>query len=253
MRRFYIDPAAMGAADLKIRGDDARHIRSVLRMTAGHHLILFDGSGQEHEAEITAVSGDAVSIRLVKRFSASLESPLDLAVAQGLLKDKKMDELVRHLTELGMTRWVPFQADRSIPRQDEKKRRGHGARWEKIAREALKQCGRSRAPQVGSVVSFNEMLAAAEGYSVKLFFWEKALSGLPERPPDIDSRNLSVIIVLGPEGGFNEHEAARASDAGFVICSLGPRILRAQTAALAAAVLVQYRYGDMALGRPKTP
>jgi len=253
MRRFYVDPAVLGTTDVKIRGDDARHIRNVLRMTAGHHLILFDGSGEEHEAEITAVSGDAVSVRLVKRFRASLESPLDLAVAQGLLKDKKMDELVRQLTELGMTRWVPFQADRSIPKQDEKKRLAHCERWGKIAREALKQCGRSRPPEVGSVVSFHEMLASAEGYSVKLFFWEKALSGLPERPPDIDSCNLSVFVTLGPEGGFNEHETAHAIDAGFTVCSLGPRILRAQTAALAAAALVQYRYGDMALGRPKTP
>ncbi|MFH1982472.1 MAG: 16S rRNA (uracil(1498)-N(3))-methyltransferase [Pseudomonadota bacterium] len=253
MRRFYIEPANMSAADVEIRGDDARHIRNVLRMTAGDHVILFDGTGEEHEAKITAVSGDAVSVRVVKRFSASLESPLNLAVAQGLLKDKKMDGLIRHLTELGMTRWVPFQADRSIPIQDEKKRRAHGERWEKIAREALKQCGRSRPPQVGSVVSFADMITAAEGYSLKLFFWEQADAGLPGRPASEKAGPLSVFTVLGPEGGFNEHEAARAADAGFAIVSLGPRILRAETAALAACALVQYRYGDMADGRPKTP
>lgn len=253
MRRFYLAPYKLDKEVVKISGEDARHIRTVLRMATGDHLIVFDGAGKAHEAEITALSADTVTVRLLKRSDVSVESPLNLAVAQGLLKEKKMDVLVRHLTELGMTRWVPFQAERSVPRQDDKKRRANGERWEKIAREALKQCGRSRLPAVGAVVRFDDMIAVADGYAVKLFFWEKAGDGLPPRPPDGAGHPASVFIVLGPEGGFSEREAACARAAGFDLVSLGPRILRAETAALVAGALAQYLYGDMAAGRPKTP
>ncbi len=258
MRRFFMDFECLSVRGeipetVTAAGDDAHHIRAVLRMGSGDRLILFDGSGVEYEAVIAAIAGDAVTLQIIRQLDISVESPLALAVAQGLLKDKKMDVLVRHLTELGMTRWVPFQAERSIPRLDDHKRRVRAERWKKIAREALKQCGRSLAPQVGEVIGFDQLFAAAEGYALKLFFWERAVDALPEWPDDAATRDKSVFMVLGPEGGFSEDEAACARAAGFALVSLGPRILRAETAALAACTVVQYRYGDMASGRLKTP
>ena len=258
MRRFFIASECLPVGrempgPVKAVGDDFHHIRNVLRMGAGDRLILFDGTGLEYEAEIIATAGDAVTLQIIRQLSASVESPLALAVAQGLLKDKKMDVLVRHLTELGMTRWVPFQAERSVPKLDDHKRRVRVERWEKIAQEALKQCGRSAKPQVDTVVSLDEVFAAAKDYTLKLFFWERAVDGLPEWPNDPPENGKSVFMVLGPEGGFSEDEAARARAAGFAIVSLGPRILRAETAAMAACAVAQYRYGDMASGRLKTP
>ena len=258
MRRFFVSPDNFqsddgGMVEIQIRGEDAHHIRNVLRMTVGDHLVLFDGSGVEYESVITALSGDAVRLRRVREFPASNESPLHLAVAQGLLKDKKMDVLVRHLTELGMTRWVPFLADRSIPKPTGAKRRTRAERWEKIANESLKQCGRSRVPLIEPLIAFDDMLAAAGGFTLKLLFWERAVDGLPAWTGVDAGSNASVFIVMGPEGGLSENEVARAREAGFAIVSLGPRILRAETAAISACALVQYRYGDMAARPVKTP
>lgn len=265
MRRFRIDPSEMEAAVAAAAEDsgkpgpdlppgavvalspgDANHVRNVLRLKPGALVRLFDGRGREYDARISAVSAAGVQVSVTGQIDPDTESPAAITIAQGFLKEKKMDELIRPLTELGISRWIPFIAERSVARPDALRLPARKARWEKIAAESLKQCRRSRVPEIGEVLTFGEMLHAAAGQDLKILFWEKT-SG-PAR--DLfslagDEPCETVFAVLGPEGGLSEEEVAAARDAGFVIAALGPRILRAETATVAATALLQYFLGDL--------
>ncbi len=246
MRRFYLPDGAAPGRTARIRGDEAVHIRKVLRMGPGDRIQLVDGRGGVYDGRIESISGEGVTVAVLGRTEAVAESPLDITVAQSYLKDKKMDGLIRPLTELGMARWLPFISERSVPAPDGKRLAGRVARWEKIAREAVKQCGRSRIPEIGEVTDLDGVLAAAETAPLKLVFWEQVrepmdLLALRDRLHGISS----AVVLIGPEGGFTEAEADRAAAAGFRAASLGPRILRAETAAAAATALVQFLFGDM--------
>jgi 16S rRNA (uracil1498-N3)-methyltransferase len=247
MRRFFIEPTAMDGKTATLSGPDARHIAAVLRLKPGERIILFDGTGRECQARILACAQDRVSVSILgSRFNRA-ESPVRITIAQGFLKDKKMDGLVRPLTELGMVRWVPFFAARSVPRASADRLSARTERWRKIALEALKQCRRGVAPEILSAVSFDEALSLGAGSDVKVAFWEKAVDPLPVSEPG-EGGSQSVFVLLGPEGGFTDQEMAKARAAGFAVVSLGPRILRAETAALAACTLVQYLFGDLGTG-----
>lgn len=241
MRRFHLPAGALQGDRVRLTGPDARHIRLVLRLGPGDAVRLFDGQGVEHDALIEAVSPDAVELSLVQTRSAGAESPVDLTIAQGFLKDKKMDATLRQLTELGIARWIPVLAGRSVARPDERRLAGRTERWETIAREAVKQCRRGRVPVVEKAVSFDHALGMVAEADLRLMFWENADGSIPM--PDIRPR--TVFALLGPEGGFSETEATAARTAGFAIVSLGPRILRAETAVVAAAVILQRMFGDM--------
>ena len=246
LRRFFLDARLMGADRPAIEGADARHILQVLRLTVGDRLILFDGSGTECESEIISTTGDACRVKVLRAYESSVESPLSVTVALGLLKDRKMDSLVRQLTELGVCRIIPFLADRSVARPDKKRAAGRRARWEKVALESLKQCGRSRAPRIDPVTGFKDMLESAPQGAIKIVFWEDADQPLDTVPVLPESDRKHALVVFGPEGGLNAHEVRSARGRGFLDVSLGPRILRAETAVIAGSALVQYRFGDMA-------
>lgn len=233
---------------------DAAHLTRVLRLPVGAPVRLFDGRGGEFDGEVAAIAGpESVRVRLLGRAAVSTESPLRLTLAQALLKGGKMDDLIRQTTELGVTRILPFFAERSVSRPAPKRLAGKVDRWRRIARESLKQCRRSREPEVADPVSFAAMLAAGANAALRLFFWEEAagVGGISKEDGGLEPGTgspESVFAVLGPEGGFSDAEADAAREAGFAIAGLGPRILRAETATVAACALLQARFGD--LGHP---
>ncbi len=242
MRRFYTDPDELNKSEPRIKGNDARHMRTVLRMAAGDRVLLTDGTGRVCQARITAMEEQSVRVVIEKNLELKNESPLELVVAQGFLKDKKMDELLRHLTELGMTRWIPMVTQRTVARPDSGRMEKRIQRWESIAVEAIKQCGRTMVPAIDPLMNFSQVLDLYSSMDKSLFFWEEA-----KQPLDIDpdKKPASLLLVLGPEGGFTKDEARDASDKGFSIVSLGCRILRAETAAISACTLAQYLFGDL--------
>jgi len=246
MRRFFIEQSDVNGPAAIIKGSDSNHIKNVLRLRLGDKIGLFDGTGYEYESRITAFSPGKVELQVLKKFPSTTESPLHLTVAQAFLKDKKMDGLVRQVTELGITEWLPFMANRSVPRPDAKRLAARTQRWEKIAKEALKQCKRGRIPQIGPALSFEEILNLKEGYDLNIVFWENESSPMTSFKTSDRNPPQKILIVLGPEGGFSLEEIKNAKSSGFVTASLGPRILRAETAAIAACTLIQYLFGDMA-------
>lgn len=245
MRYFYVNPAHMNGNQAEITGEEARHVVRVLRLQRGDRIHLLDGCGQEYEGVIRDASAAVVVVDIVQQRRISTESPLAITMAQALIKDRKMDRLVRQLTEIGVTRWIAFSARRSVPQIKPAKIGSRVQRWEKISIEAIKQCRRGKPMRIEPPMDFAAMLAASETADQKLIFWEQ-MTGEPVAPlSHIANPPTSCFVAVGPEGGFTETEVQEALAAGFVPVSLGPRILRAETAALAAAVLVQNRFGDL--------
>jgi len=245
MRYFFIEHAQSTGSTLVITGSDARHIKTVLRLKSGDKIGLFDGKGFEYEAKIVDLSSGKVKVSVIRRFPSAAESPVQITVAQGFLKEKKMDGLVRQLSELGINKWNPFIADRSVPRPDKKQLSARTKRWEKISKEAIKQCKRGCIMEIGDTVSFEEILNLSQTADLKIAFWENELQPLNAELPRPDRNINKIYVLLGPEGGFTQQEIESARDRGFVTASLGPRILRAETATVAACVLLQHLFGDM--------
>ena len=245
MRYFFIEQAKSTGSKFVITDSDARHIKTVLRLKPGDKIGLFDGKGFEYEAEIVDLSTGRVSVSVIRRFPSTAESPVQITVAQGFLKEKKMDGLVRQLSELGIIKWIPFIAERSISRPDKKQLSARTKRWEKISKEVVKQCKRGCIMEIGDTVSFEEILNLSQTADLKIAFWEDELQPLNANLPESNDKTKKIFALLGPEGGFTKQEIESARNRRFVTASLGPRILRAETATVAACVLLQHLFGDM--------
>jgi 16S rRNA (uracil1498-N3)-methyltransferase len=246
MRRFYISPENITKEMPILTGSDAVHIAQVLRYKTGDIITLFDGSGTEYKAKILQLSPNRVQVSILHHRIADKELPIYITIAQGFLKEKKMDRVVRQLSEIGVSQWIPFQAIRSVVRLNAKRLDLRKERWEKIAVEAAKQCGRNRLMSIEPVASFSQVLDRYTEFHQGLIFWEKETNGLKKVPPKANIQPGSrIIILLGPEGGFDPTEIQAAKEKGFVTAGLGPRILRAETAAVAAGALIQFIFGDM--------
>jgi 16S rRNA (uracil1498-N3)-methyltransferase len=250
MRRFFIDSVISTDGKVMIDGREARHMKNVLRLKTGEPVILFDGSGVEYEATIDSLSSERAVLSIHSKSKAKSSVPTRIIVAQSFLKEKKMDTLVRQLCELGMAKWVPFFSERSVSRPDKERLAGRINRWRKISIEALKQSRRTELPEINDVLTYDEVLALADECDLKIIFWEN--EPIPFQVPEISKPDIeTILLVLGPEGGFTEDEIRSAKAHDFVTGGLGPRILRAETAALAACTLVQYVIGDMGQGNLK--
>lgn len=246
MRRFFISPSQLSQPQPFIEGKDAHHLRVVLRARPGDQIIVLDGQGNAYQASIVTIDHNRVYLSIDRPIAKNNDSPVEITLAQGILKDKKMDGLVRQLTELGVSRWVPFTAKRSVPAPDQRRMVARYDRWRKISMEAVKQCGRSSFMTIHSLLSFEEVIAEANTNDLKIIFWEEqSLANNPELKRE--HLPAKIFLMVGPEGGFEASEIDYASKNGFQIAGMGPRILKAETAALAATVLIQSTFGDMVI------
>jgi 16S rRNA (uracil1498-N3)-methyltransferase len=246
MRRFFIEPAALQKPIVAIEGSEVRHIKNVLRLKPGDEVRLFDGEGFEYDAIIRRCLADRIEIKITHKFPGTHESPLQIAVAQALLKEKKMERLLRHLCELGITQWIPFISEHSVPNPGEKRLSARAGRWNKIIKESCKQCQRSKLPEIIKTLTFEDVLDYGRSCDLKIVFYENASATLKSpMAPNTPSTSQKILLVLGPEGGFSDQEIENARTAGYIIAGLGSRILRAETAAIAACTLTQYLFGDM--------
>ena len=246
MRYFFIEPAALKKPIIAIEGSEMRHIKNVLRLKSGDKIRLFDGKGFEYEAAIQCLRSNRVEVSITRKFPAAKESPVQIVVGQALLKEKKMDRLLRHLCELGISHWMPFISERSVPKPGAKRLPARVERWEKILKESCKQCQRARLPEISKIMSFEEVVQYGQTCDLKIVFYENEtatlqslISSSPQPAPQ------KILLMLGPEGGFSNQEIEAVKGGGFVVAGLGPRILRAETATMAACTLIQYLFGDM--------
>lgn len=250
MHYFFLDSSRIEASRAVLEGSEAAHLKNVLRFTHGDSVGLVDGSGYEYQARVDRLAPGRVELCITdRRRSAGLPS-MHIDAAQGYLKDKKMDRVVRQLAELGVARFIPFTSVRAVVRPESGRASSRRERWRRIAVEALKQCRRGNLMGIADTVDFGDLLATGRSYDLPILFWEGAEHALTPQPAAEATRGArSVLAVLGPEGGFSKEEAAAAQAAGFRIAKLGPRILRADTAAVAACAVVQYLFGDLGAGQ----
>ena len=244
MARFYVPNPRIEQGLLKVEGSEVRHIRRVLRLKVGDSLVLFDGSAKEYEGTIVEESPSSVVIKVEDISSPPKESPLEITLAQSLLKGEKMEYLIQKATELGIRKIIPFFSSRSVPLLDKSKKLRRYHRWEKIAIEACKQCGRIVVPKVEPLQNYSEMLGMAPLEALRLILWEKEGQRLKEILKESKGRT-KIFFMVGPEGGMSDEEVGEAKKAGFIAITLGKRILRSETAGLCLLTVLQYEWGDL--------
>lgn len=247
MPRFYIPIPQIEKDFLTIKGNEARHIRRVLRLKAGDEIIVFDGSGKEYKGRIVKEEPTSVVIKVGDLFSSKEESSFEITLAQSLLKGEKMDYLIQKATELGVSEIVPFFSSRSVPLLEKSKRLERYRRWERIAIEASKQCGRGVVPKIKPLQDYSEVISIPSRESLRLILWEKGGRRLREvlKESKESKDKKKVFFIVGPEGGLSQEEVEKSKGMGFIPVYMGQRTLRAETASLCLLSILQYEWGDI--------
>jgi 16S rRNA (uracil1498-N3)-methyltransferase len=244
MSRFYVPTPQIEKGMLRVEGNEVKHIRRVLRLKAGDEIIVFDSLGKEYEGTIIEETTSSVVIKIQNIFLSKRDSPLDVTLAQSLLKGEKMDYLIQKATELGVKEIIPFFSSRSVPLLEKSGRLKRHHRWGRIAIEASKQCGRGVVPKIEPLQDYSEMLQIASPGSLCLILWEREGGQLKE-VLERSKEKTRIFFIIGPEGGFSQEEVEEAKRAGFIPVTLGRRILRAETASLCLLSIIQYEQGDI--------
>jgi 16S rRNA (uracil1498-N3)-methyltransferase len=267
MPQFFLPPQALKDKTFCLTGPEAYHIIKVLRYHAGQSLVLFDGKGGRFEAVIKAIGDDgSVSGALTGTLHGTEDrKPAEIRLYQGLLKSSHWDWVLEKGTELGVASFIPVTTPRTVVLLHEAERvKAKAERWGRVVMAAAKQCGRADLPSVKEPVQFREAIKAAtlkpeDGApqmpkALTLLAWEglngataceTARLNLREADQSRGSEKMTVNLFVGPEGGFTEEEVELAESLGAFIFGLGPRTLRAETAALAAVSLIQYEFGSL--------
>lgn len=234
---------------MTLASDEAHHLREVLRLKAGDEAYVFDGKGKEFHCRIDDSRRDVAHLAVIAEATpARPESPLQLTLGVALLKGEKFDLVVQKVTELGVTRVVPLVTKLAdIRLRDESDTAKRVARWQRIALEAAKQSGRALVPEVAGPITFQSLIQTA-GFESEpgLMFSERGGQSLCEAEEKLPANSYSLTALVGSEGGWTDEEIAIASAARCTIVTLGGRTLRAETAAIAVAALLQHLYGDLA-------
>ncbi len=239
LRRIHSDQPLRPGAEVTLRADAANHVLRVLRLRRGDTLVLFDGSGCDYAGEITRLGRDDVTVVVGAGHAVANESPLALTLVQGVCRGARMDTVVQKATELGVARIRPVLTARSVVKLDEARGDRRQAHWQRVAVAAAEQSGRSRVPVVEEPVTLEAALPALAAYPARLLLDPQ---GESLRTLTLGSEPLALLV--GPEGGLAPEEVRLARDCGFRPVKLGPRILRTETAPLAALAVLQFLAGD---------
>lgn len=241
LTRVYVEESLASGKHCLVTGNAANHMVRVLRLGVGAAITLFNGAGGEYAARIESLRKDAVRVEVGAHAALERESPLDVTLAQGVSRGERMDWIIQKATELGVRRIVPLITVRSVVRLDAHQALKKLQHWRGIAIAACEQCGRNRLPELAAPVDLLEFLASeASGDAMRL-----VLSPAGNLRIGTIKSPQKIIVLIGPEGGLAPHEGETALDRGFSAMSLGPRILRTETAAIAALAALQQQIGDL--------
>lgn len=242
MHCFYIEPPVDGVAALK--KDEAKHAARVLRLKPGDIVCAMDGAGGRWDAEIERVDADGVAVRLHEALQDN-EPPVRVTVYQGIPKAEKLDFIAQKLTELGAAALIPVRMERCVVKLDERDSKKRRERLERVALEAAKQCQRARAAEIGEPVTWKQALEAMRRHDLVLVPWEDARGWRMKDAYADHPEAVDIGIVIGPEGGMSEDEVRAMQDIDALTVTLGPRILRTETAAVVSAALAMQLWGDL--------
>ncbi len=239
-RRFHASPSQFDVSAIILDEDETRHLRDVLRLKVGDIANVFDGEGREFQCSIETIEKRNATLKIQNKVTpASPESPLDLTLAAVLLKGDKLDLVVQKAVELGVNRFIPMTSVRcDVKAADPSKR---SARWKRIAMEATKQCGRARLMKIEDVIDFRELIDKTNHEDVaRIHFSERDGESF-----DAVEGASKLLAFIGPEGGWDDAEIEKATAARITSITFGGRILKADTAAISIAAILQHRFGDI--------
>ncbi len=241
MHRFFLDSPP--GDEVTITGQDVVHIRSVLRLSAGDRILVGDGSSRDYLCEITSVEEKKVTAKVCDIFDNFAELPSEITLYQGLPKGDKMELILQKAVELGVSRIIPVEMDRSVVRLDASKKEKKLERYRKIAESAAKQCGRGILPETGPFMSFAKALQDGLDRNARLLIPYENAEGIGRTKRILQELEPGrpVAVFIGPEGGFSDQEIAMAEEKGAETITLGHRILRTETAGLFMLSLLSFQ------------
>jgi len=257
MQRYFVDAKQFQDELVVLNGDEAHHLIRVMRARPGDQIIVSDGLEREVLAEITELNKDTVEARIVEQLTMTHEPAVRVTVAQSLPKGDKLETVIQKGTELGAEGFIPFVSQRTIVQYDARKEAKRLERWRKIAKEAAEQAHRNRVPEVAEPVRWAGIMQLVDAYDLVMMCYEKVDHTEELRPllqqfrheHDIrygrDGREPTILLIVGPEGGFAEQEAEQATAAGIQLVGLGSRILRTETAAMVGLACIMYEFNEM--------
>lgn len=244
LTRIHVPAPLRAGSEITLPAQAGEHLTRVLRLATGAPFVMFDGEGGEYAAEI-ATTGKQVRARVLRHDPIERESPLDITLLQGIARGERMDLIVQKATELGVARIVPVLTERSVVKVDAKQRERKREHWQSIVVSACEQCGRNRVPRVHEVASLGDALKLLPDSSSRCLLAADATDSLAQAASR--TAGAKLVLLIGPEGGLADHEERYAQGSGFVSCRLGPRIMRTETAGLAALAALQAVAGDFRL------
>lgn len=242
MRRFTLAPERIDGDRVAFDRDESRHMAAVLRLGPGDLIIAGDGRGSDYTVRLETLD-DTATGTIVGVATSRVESPVAVTLVQGVPKGDKMEQIVRAVTELGVVRVLPALTERTIVRLEPSRWRERARRWQRVAKEAAKQCGRSVVPTVETPRSLADCLDP-EGADAAVCLWEGEAPPLAHVLERIRSPR-ALRVLIGPEGGLARHEVEAAKSHGWSTASVGPRILRTETAGPAIVAMLQFVFGDL--------
>jgi 16S rRNA (uracil1498-N3)-methyltransferase len=237
--RIYVEQKLVAGKGVGLPEQAGLHLTRVLRLEAGAAVTLFDGSGGEYAGTLER-DGKKIWARVGAHDPVERESPLEITLLQGVARGERMDLIVQKATELGVTRILPVLAERTVVKVDAKLRERKLDHWQSIAINACEQCGRNRVPKVHPPVSLGDAVAALPAGAARCLLAAEGREPLAH----VVAGATSVVLLIGPEGGLADAERQFAQANQFTACRLGPRILRTETAGLAALAAIQACAGD---------
>lgn len=244
MHRFIIREGLEVGVEILFPAEEAAHAHKVLRLRPGEQIELTNGAGRRFAAELTDVSKERVSAKVCEELD-SREAAVRITLYQGYPKADKLELIVQKLTEIGACSIVPVVMERSVAKPDQKDKSKRQERLQRIAQEAAKQCGRGVVPEVEEAISWRQAVKRLSEHELAMMPWEDARD---VRMKDVCAEHpemTDIAIVIGPEGGISENEASEAAQAGAICVTLGPRILRTETAALVSTTAAMTLWGDI--------
>ena len=244
MPQFFIEQTTGPGEEIEISNKDAKHIAKVLRLQKGNQLILSTGDGNSYNAELVMVSAKSVKAKILS-LRKNTQSQTPLVLAQAIIKHDRTEQIIQKAIELGVNTIIPFISARSIPQFTERLSAKKHERWNAIAHAAAKQSGLPVKPVVNMPINFAELTTQFANFTKVIMFWESANTVDLRKYFQTNKTAEKTLIIIGPEGGFDQSEASLALQNKATTVSLGSQILRVETAAITAIALCQYEMGNM--------
>lgn len=242
MQRYFTPVEQIDGKAAQILGDDVHHLLRVMRAQVGDEIILSDGRGKAYRASIHEISSNQVNCTIEEELQHQSEMPVQITLAQSMPKGEKWDWILQKCTELGVHAFLPFISERTIVKLDNQKEGKRRERWERIIKEAAEQSHRNYLPRLHPLHQWKELLQAVSQYDLVLMAYEGEEEYQFAQALRSKAELHSILIIIGPEGGFASHEVQEAINHGASIVTLGPRILRTETAGLYTLSCCSYHF-----------